>query len=441
MELHKTQEIVAKDNHDFRVLCCGRQWGKTTFAVQEMMACAYSKGGKKIAYFATTYDQARNIAWAMLKESTRPIQAKAPNESRLELQIISQDGGISEISLRGFENIETARGQQFDFLIIDEVAFMRNWKYAWEAILEPTLAFRHGKALFISTPQGFNFFYDMFQRGQVDNQYWKSWRFTSYDNPYLPTARIEQAKKLSTEDYFQQEYMADFRKFAGLALRQFDRNINLIAPFEVPNDWHRGRGFDYGSNDPTASVRVAIDKDDNWFVERCYKEISKNETIKDHAMVILSQDYGLGFIPVFGDPTGDQWEKEFDQYKIHIKPASKEIGQNQKGWVAYTIETLNQRFKPNVGHTVALPDGRIISNAPKLFILNTPENMMLVKEIELLKWKETAEGQTTPILDEYVDPDGHSDLTAALRYFAVSYKKTSSEWDNINEGLDKKWRI
>ena len=259
MQFHQTQAIVASDTHDYRVVNCGRQWGKTTLAVYEMIACAYAKGGREVAYFATTYDQARNIAWRILKDASRAAWSKEPNESRLELFIKSIDGGESRITLRGFENVETARGQQFDFLVIDEVAQMRNWDYAWQAILEPTLAFRKGKALFISTPVGFNHFKTMYDLGQPDNEVWKSWRFKSEDNPFLPKDRIERARQQNTPDYFAQEYEADFTKATGLAFKMWNREVNLIDSFDVPSEWQRGRGFDYGSNDPTASVRIAID--------------------------------------------------------------------------------------------------------------------------------------------------------------------------------------
>ena len=421
MVFHPSQSIVAKDNHDYRVVNCGRQWGKTTLAAYEMVACAYSRAGMEVAYFATTYDQARNIAWRILKDASRAAWSKEPNESRLELFIKTIDGGESRITLRGFENVETARGQQFDLLVIDEVAQMRKWDYAWQAILEPTLAFRKGKALFISTPVGFNHFKTMYDMGQVENPVWKSWRFFSVDNPHLPKDRVDRAREQNTPDYFAQEYEADFTRATGMAIKMWDRGTNLIDSFEVPKEWQRGRGFDYGSADPTASVRIAIDNEDNWFVERCYK--SKQQTIRDHATAILSQDFGLSFIPIYGDPTGDQWEKEFEQVNVSIKPANKEVGQGMRGWVEYGIEVINQRLKPIPGHTVKLPNGKTIENAPMMFVLNTVENMMLVSEIEHLMWKQNADGSTMPVLDEALDPNGHSDLCAALRYLAVSYIK------------------
>lgn len=434
MIFHPSQATVASDTHDYRVVNCGRQWGKTTLAVYEMVACAYSRAGTEIAYFATTYDQARNIAWRILKDASRPAWSKEPNESRLELFIRTIDGGESRISLRGFENVETVRGQQFDLLVIDEVAQMRNWDYAWQAILEPTLAFRKGKALFISTPNGFNHFKEMYDKGQFPNTIWKSWRFKSSDNPFLPPERVERARLENSPDYFAQEYEADFTKATGLALKMWDRSINLIEPFDIPTNWPRARGFDYGSSDPTASPRIAVDNEDNWFVDRCYKD--KNQAIRDHANAILSQDYGLGFIPIYGDPSGDQWEKEFKQHNVIIEPANKEVGQGMRGWVEYGIEMINQRLKPQIGHTVTLPNGKVIENAPSLFVLNTPENMMLVTEIERLMWKQNADGSTMPVLDESLDPNGHSDLTAGLRYLTVSFKKRQQiKYDNDFGGV------
>jgi hypothetical protein len=64
--------------------------------------------------------------------------------------------------------------------------------------------------LFISSPKGFNHFYDLYNLEAKDKDY-KSFHFTSYDNPFIPRDEIDKASKELTEDRFAQEYLADFR--------------------------------------------------------------------------------------------------------------------------------------------------------------------------------------------------------------------------------------
>ena len=77
------QHQIASDTHRFRVINCGRRFGKTTLAVEEIKGFALAKNSR-IAYIAPTYQQARDIAWAMLVKELKPIIIKV-NESRLKL--------------------------------------------------------------------------------------------------------------------------------------------------------------------------------------------------------------------------------------------------------------------------------------------------------------------------------------------------------------------
>lgn len=377
-----------------------------------------------------SYRQGKSIHWRGLQQIIPKEWIAKKNE--VELSITLKNGSI--IELKGAENPDALRGMKLRGLVIDEIASIRNWDWLWEEVLRPTLTDYEAPAIFISTPKGFNHFYMLHEKGKTEGSY-RSWTFTSYDNPYIPSTEIDKAKTEMSEDSFAQEYMADFRKATGLAFKLFSRLIHVIEPFDVPKEWQRARGFDYGSNDPTASVRIAIDNSDTWFVERCYK--NKQSTIQDHAKSVLAQDYGFGFIPIWGDPSGSQWEQEFSQHGLYIQGANKEVGQGMRGWVEHGVEKVNQRLNPIPGHIVRLPDGRIIENAPKLFILNTTENQQLIQEMELLRWKETSVGVTMPILDEYVDPNGHSDLCAALRYLTVSYVKNND--DDLDIPDDTSW--
>ena len=87
--LHPNQKLVAKSQARFKVLNCGRRWGKTTLAVEIMLMKAFAKP-VKIAYIAPTIQQARDIAFAMLKKELQPI-LKDTNESRLEFKVKTQD--------------------------------------------------------------------------------------------------------------------------------------------------------------------------------------------------------------------------------------------------------------------------------------------------------------------------------------------------------------
>ena len=445
MILHQTQKQVANDNHDYRVVCCGRQWGKTTLSVLEMVACAYSKSGREVAYFATTFDQARNIAWAMLKESTKGAWAKEPNESRLELWLRTQDNGESRITLRGFENVETARGQQFDFVVIDEVAQMRNWDYSWQAILEPTLAFRKGKALFISTPVGFNHFFKLYELGQTEDTYWKSWRFKSSDNPYLPAERIEQAKKTSTPEYFEQEYEASFKKHTGLVYKEFEREVHVIEAFDLPDTWQYYRSVDFGSTNPTACLWIGVDPDDNWYI--CDEHYQTGQTIDYHAGIINAKSTNRPIQATYGDPSGAQWINEFAQRGIYITPANKETGTNSNTWVRFGIEKVAERLKFVPGHTVERLGS--VQGAPKLFVSSACTNT--IKEFETYRWKEKSVTQSQDLNEPDVPEKANDHAMDALRYFAVSHIHNQSmlqdkqlfgqNYEKVNANLHSKWRL
>ena len=130
MLLTPAQNIIASDSHRFRVINAGRRLGKTVLAIEEIKGKALAKT-TRIAYIAPTIQQARDIAWEMLVKELSPIIIKT-NESRLELRVRNLKEEESLIFLRGWEAVDTLRGQSFDFLVIDEIASMINFWLEWE---------------------------------------------------------------------------------------------------------------------------------------------------------------------------------------------------------------------------------------------------------------------------------------------------------------------
>jgi len=307
------------------VINCGRRFGKTTLAVKEI-AAKIAAGKTKIAYVAPTYQQARDIAWEMLKKEFRGAEF---NGSRLEVRI-----GDQTIYLRGWESIETLRGQHFDFIVIDEIAMMRNFWLNWHEVIRPTLTDTKGKVMFISTPKGFNHFYDLFNEQAKDQDY-KSYHFTSYDNPHIPKDEIDKAKKELTEDGFAQEYLADFRKTEGLVYKEFRREQHVVNIIPA-NFIKRIIGLDFGYTNPACILLIGIDYDNcYWVIGEWYKTQQTNEQIAQAAQVMQANE-------VYPDPERPEGIEVLKRFGINIREVVK-----GKDSVEAGIQKVRELFKQN----------------------------------------------------------------------------------------------
>ena len=211
MKLHKQQAVIANSNKRFRVIKAGRRGGKTVLSVDEIKGCLLYIEDARVLYIAPTYQAARDIIWGDLKRELSPIAIDV-NESRLEITVRNLKGGTSKVSLRAWQAVETLRGQKFHFIVLDEVAMMRNFTEGWEQVIRPTLTDYKGKVMFLSTPKGYNHFYELYNRVDED---WESFSFTSYDNPYIPQEELDKARQELPPDVFNQEYLAEFIKLEG----------------------------------------------------------------------------------------------------------------------------------------------------------------------------------------------------------------------------------
>jgi len=316
VQLSRAQTEIVRDRHRFRVVDCGRRFGKTTLASLEIAGKAVSKNDARVCYVAPTYQQARDILWRDLKRTLQPVTVSV-NESRLEIEVRAKDGGSGFVWLRGWESIETLRGQRFDFIVLDEVASMRNFWLHWQEVLRPTLTDTRGEVLFLSTPKGYNHFYDLYQLQETDPDF-KSFHFTSYDNPHIPKEEIDAARGQLTEDRFAQEYLADFRKVHGLVYKDFDRGRHVTTD-QPKHRAERILGVDFGFTNPTAVLTIDKDRDGTYFVvSEWYKPGKTNIEIVEYAR---SQAPNA----IYADPAEPDRIEEMKRHGLNIRDVSKDI--------------------------------------------------------------------------------------------------------------------
>ena len=434
VKLHDTQYQVAEDKHKYKVINAGRQWGKSLLSRFIVLQWATDKPG--IYWIVSpTYRQGKQNHWNDLQKEVPPEWVAKKNE--VDLSITLKNGSV--IQLKGAENPDSLRGATIMGLVVDEIASIRNWDWLWSEVLSATILRHDAPVIFISTPKGFNAFYDLYQRGQSEDSIWKSWHFTSYDNTHLRKETIDEKKKELTEDTFYQEYMADFRKYTGLVYKEFQREIHVIEPFDIPDGWDVYRGFDFGSNNPTVCLFIAVDNDGNWFIVDEHYE--STQTIDYHAGSINAKVLSKRVTASYGDPSGAQFITEFSQRGIYITPATKETSTAFNTWVRYKIEKVAEKLKIMPGHTVSSISSSDTwdGGMPSLFLFSTCTNT--IREFETYRWKEKSVTQAQDLNEPDVPEKANDHAMDALSYFACSYKKMDESYDNINQGLRRKWTI
>ena len=387
LNLHETQKQVAADRHRFRVCCNGRRWGKTTLAVVEMVGFAVSGDGMDVCYIAPTYQQARDLAWQQLKKLTLPVACDV-NESRLEITVKTKGGGKSKIILRGWESIETLRGMRFRFLVVDEIASMRNWEENWQEVVRPTLTDLRGEALFISTPKGFNHFYDIFNLQDKDTDY-KSFHFTSYDNPFIPHDELDKAKVELTENRFAQEYLADFRKTEGLIYKEFSRDRHVFTELStVPYRAERLVGIDWGYTNPAAIGVIDKDRDGHfWVTSEYYKRGKTTAELIEYARSLGGNGY-------YADPAEPDRNEELKRAGLNVREVNKDV--------VAGIDAVRNLFKAN-----------------RIHIHSSCVN--LIAELETYSYKPSTPGKNEP--EEPVKEDDH--MCDMLRYVLFMQSNTN----------------
>jgi len=198
------QQEVFNDTTRFKVIAAGRRTGKSRLAAWMLIIRGLQADRGHVFYVAPTQGQARDIMWQVLMELGHSVIASS-HVNNLQIKLVNG----ATIALKGADRPETMRGVSLRFLVMDEYADMK--PEVWEQILRPALADQKGDALFIGTPMGRNHFYELYTYACVsEDESFKGYHFTSYDNPLLDEKEINAAKQSMSAFSFRQEFMASF---------------------------------------------------------------------------------------------------------------------------------------------------------------------------------------------------------------------------------------
>lgn len=384
MPLSPAQQTIAQDKTRFRVVVAGRRFGKTHLAIRTLAEWAHLPD-REVWYIAPTYKQAKMIAWKKLKKKLIDLKwVNKVNES--ELSILLKNG--STISLKGADNFDNLRGAGLDGLILDEFASID--PAAWYETLRPMLSDKGGRALFIGTPAGLNWAYDIYQNYLEDRVNWSSYQFTTIEGGNVPLEEIEQARKDLDERTFRQEYMASFETFTGRVYYSFSRSENVREPTELDTSTLYV-GMDHNI-DPMTAV-IAVRQGETLYVIDEIRLFSSNTK---EAVDEITSRYPKSKIFCYSDPAGHQ-------RKTSAGGLTDVLILQNSGWIVKT-----PRHHTPVRDRINAVNSRLCSSAGQRHLYIAPKCKYTIEGLERQTYKE---GSSQPDKDS-----GYDHLNDALGY-------------------------
>lgn len=258
--MHPKQAAIYHHPARFKVISAGRRFGKTILAARKHTELTVKQ--LRSWWVAPTY-QIAEIGWRAISVIARKIDTAKIYRGDKIVEI-----GNGFVQVRSADSEGGLRGEGLDYMTLDEAAHIRNLKDVWEQELRPSLADRQGGAMFISTPKGYNYFYELYKLSDTDPS-WKSWQVPSWDNPHLAAEEIEAARKSLPNLVFRQEFGAEFVQLAGAMFRR--EYFQIIDAAEVPYLKNTVRFWDLAAStktlaDYTAGCKMGMDEDGNVYI-------------------------------------------------------------------------------------------------------------------------------------------------------------------------------
>ena len=381
-------------------MVCGRRFGKTTASAMEATYYA-SQPDKKIWLVGLSYDKAdlmfREVWKTMVIGHANDIVRASEKE-----RIIKFKWGTT-VEAKSADNPDSLVGEGLDLLVIDEAAKVK--RRIWDMYLSPTLSDRKGKAIFITTPEGFNFVYDLFLLGKEDDL-WESHQAPSWDNHFaFPDGKKDQfileRKRNMAKEVFEQEYGAKFTSFSG-RVYPFDRELD-VGHFPYNPDLPTFCSIDFGYRMPAVGWFQVYRVGGLWHINMIDEILHKTNIKTDElALKIKAKPYNV--LKYFGDPAGMQAQGQSGMGDIEIF--------RRKGII---INTKRDRVSRSISSGVSHVRG-FIENAENQRFLHINEKCIgMMVDLENYRYPEAKEGQDLkpdPLKDGY-----HDHGCDMLRYF------------------------
>ena len=391
------------DNNRFNVVIVHRRGGKTVFAINHLIKAALTstKPYPRYAFISPYRLQGKSTAWDYMKQFSATIPGVKFNESELRVDFSINN---SRIQILGGENSAAIRGQYFDGIVCDETQNLS--PDLFDTILRPCLSDRKGFAIFIGTPMGRNWFYELHEKAKTSKD-WFTKVFRASETKIIAQDELDAAKQTMSPESYEQEFECSFQagisgSYFGSIIEELEESGN-IKNFDIDDSLDVETWWDLGMNDSTVITFAQRRTNGEIRIIDCYE--NSGEGLEHYINVIDNKPY---------------------TYSKHIAPHDirvREIGTNKSRWE--TAKELGLEF--DIAPKLSVEDGieQVRRMLPKCFFHKNNCN----KLVEALKsyckrWDEKNNCFRNKPLHNWA-----SHFCDSVRYGAVTEPLETSDWD------------
>ena len=209
---YKQNEIFFGSEARFKVIAKGRRFGLTKGMINFAIDRALNGKGEKILWVDTTYPNIQRY----IERYAMPILRNLPrgcmdwNKSRNEIKLRTEKEAI--IDFRSADRPENIEGFGYNLVILNEAGIILKNENLWLESIRPMMLDYKADAIIGGTPKGKKYrgkehlFYrlfkkqkeiakDLFPEETEKQSNWKSYNYSSYDNPIIEKEEVDELAK------------------------------------------------------------------------------------------------------------------------------------------------------------------------------------------------------------------------------------------------------
>ena len=392
-----------KKDARFHVIVCGRRFGKTWASAMEATYVA-SQPNKRIWVVGMSYRKARLIFREIWQRMVIGHGEDVDKASEKDMYIRFKWG--TTVEGMSADNADSLVGEGLDLLVIDEVAKMN--KKIWDMYLSPTVAGRKGKVIFITTPEGRNWIYDLYKLGKQDDD-WNSYTSPSWKNQHeFPLGKDDSAiierKRNMSKELFGQEFGAEFSVFEG-KVWDFNRDKD-VGDFPYDPNLPTFCTIDFGYRQP-AVLFIQTQFDGEFEHIRVFDCILHKNNIKTEDLIKMIKVKGYPIMSYYGDPAGANVQGQSGAGDMEIFRRS-----------GIVVMSTKDRMSRNIVNSVSHTRGFFESADGVRRVHVDKKCKEVIEDFEEYRYPESTDGK--PIREEPIKDGYHDHGNDAFRYFIIN---------------------